>query len=292
MSSKSNRNRPLAAKAKGMATAMVIPPPPSTPLSESDYAFTITRTAVAQICSSIGFTAAEAPVLGILTDIAIRYLRTIAKSAADSANSACRTQANLVDTIAAVDELSSVSGFPGAWRATDCFLNSGAVKKLDTFTEDSKEIPFAKPLPRKIFSLGSRKGSRNVGSSKIEYLGGDKKHIPKWLPVMPVIVNHEKEIVEKRKRELWGYCGAKTEEPKREKIEEEKKTADSVEKERKGLELPLKRGKVRFKIGGGGASGVCRSGGIGKRVLCENWNFDDENSSKQEEQLDEVIQQQ
>ncbi|TMW98196.1 hypothetical protein EJD97_004387 [Solanum chilense] len=288
MSSKSNRNRPLAAK----ATAMVIPHPPSTPLSESDYAFTITRTAVAQICSSIGFTAAEAPVLGILTDIAIRYLRTIAKSAADSANSACRTQANLVDTIAAVDELSSVSGFPGAWRATDCFLNSGAVKKLDTFTEDSKEIPFAKPLPRKIFSLGSRKGLRNVGSSsKIEYLGGDKKHIPKWLPVMPVIVNHEKEIVEKRKRELWGYCAKTEEEPKREKTEEEKKT-DSVEKERKGLELPLKRGKVRFKIGGGGVSGVCRSGGIGKRVLCENWNFDDENSSKQEEQPDEVIQQQ
>ncbi|KAK6797089.1 hypothetical protein RDI58_004790 [Solanum bulbocastanum] len=283
MSSKSNLNRPLAAK----ATAI---PPPSTPLSESDYAFTITRTAVAQICSSIGFTAAEAPVLGILTDIAIRYLRTIAKSAADSANSACRTQANLVDTIAAVDELSSVSGFPGAWRATGCFLNSGAVKKLDTFTEDSKEIPFAKPLPRKIFSVGSRKGLRNVGSSKIEYIGGEKKHIPTWLPVMPVIENHEKEIVEKRRRELWGYC-AKTEEPEREK-KEEKKT-DSGEKERKGLELPLKRGKVRFKIGGGGGGvlGVCRSGGIGKRVLCENWNFDDENSSKQE-QLDEVTQQQ
>lgn len=184
-------------------------------------------------------------------------------------------------------------GFPGAWRTSGCFLNSGTVKQLAEFTEDSKEIPFVKPLPRKIFSVGSRKGLRNVGRSSNEYIGGERKHVPRWLPVMPVIENQEEEIIEKRRRELWGYCG-KTEETEKEKKEEAK--IDNGEKEeRKGIELSLKRGKVRFKIGGNGGGGVLggvcrRRGGIGKRVLCENWNSDDEKSSKQE-QLDGVAQQ-
>lgn len=169
-----------------------------------------------------------------------------------------------------------MKGFPGAWRASGCFLNSGAVKELVTFRKKSKEIPFAKPLPWKIISVGgSRKGLRNVGSRNNEYIGGEKKkHIPKWLPVMPVIENHEEEIVEKRRRELWGYCG-KTEK------EEEKNDSGREKEERTGIELALKRGggKVRFKIGG--ELGVCRRrGGIGKRVLCENWNFADENKNK------------
>ncbi|KAJ8545219.1 hypothetical protein K7X08_017802 [Anisodus acutangulus] len=235
MRSKSKRNRSPAEL-----------PLPSTASTESDYAFTLTRIAVAQICNSIGLVAAETPALRILSNIATRYLRSIAKSAADSANSAGRTQSNLVDTVAAVDELSSVSGFPGAWRATGSFLNSGAVKELDSFSKYSEEIPFPKSLPRKVFSIGSGKGLTNVGSSN-EYIGGERKHIPKWLPVMPVIEKEER-------KEIWGFCG------KNEEIEREKKGEENDRGERKGIELPLKRvGKVRFKIG------VCRRGdGIGK----------------------------
>ncbi|MCD7448329.1 hypothetical protein HAX54_040773 [Datura stramonium] len=265
MKSKSKRNRPLAAIH-----------PPSTASTESDYAFTLTRIAVAQICNSVGFAAAEAPALEILSDIATRYLRSIAKSAADSANSAGRTQSNLVDTVAAAEELSSVSGFPGAWRATGSFLNSGAVKVLVNFLKYSEEIPFAKPLPRKIFPIGSGKGLTKVGSNN-EYIGGERKqHIPKWLPAMPLI-EKEEERGRKKGKEIWGF-GGENEETEREMAGEENG------KGRKGIELPLKRGKVRFKIGSGGALGrVCsrrRGGGIGKRVLCENWIFDDENQNK------------
>nr|XP_016466177.1 PREDICTED: transcription initiation factor TFIID subunit 8-like [Nicotiana tabacum] len=258
---RSNRNRLSAAI-----------PLPSTASTESDYAFTLTRIAVAQICDSIGFTAAEAPALRTLTDVAARYLRSIAKSAADTANSAGRTQSQLVDTVAAVDELSSVIGFAEAWRATGSLLNSGAVKNLVSFSKYSEEIPFAKPLPRKVFSIGRGKGLRNVDSN--EYIGGEGKHIPKWLPIMPVI-EKEEERGGKRK-EIWGFCG-KNEEMEREMKLEKK----DMEWERKGIELPLKRGKVRFKIGnGGGVVGVYRRGGIGKRVLCESWICQEQNQKK------------
>ncbi|KAK4361428.1 hypothetical protein RND71_020380 [Anisodus tanguticus] len=231
MRSKPKRNhRPLAT------------PPSTTASTESDYAFTLTRIAVAQICNSIGFAAAETPALRILSDIATRYLRSIAKSAANSANSAGRTQSNLVDTVAAVEELSSVIGFPGAWRATGSYLNSGAVKELDSFSKYSEEIPFAKSLPRKVFSIGSGKGLQSKEASNNEYIGGERKHIPKWLPVMPVIEKEER-------KEIWGFLFGESEEIKRENKGEEN---DKEEGERKGrIELlPLKRvGKVRFKIG-------------------------------------------
>ncbi|KAF3638240.1 hypothetical protein FXO37_24492 [Capsicum annuum] len=272
---KSKRNRPPPA---------LPPPPPSTASSESDYAFTLTNTAVAQICSSTGFTAAESPALRILTEIATRYLRSIAKSAAESANSANRTESNLTDTTSSVEALCSVTGFPGASEVTGSFLNSGAVTELAKFTEHSEEIPFAKPLPRKIFSIGSEKSGKvlgNVGSnSNSEYIGGErKKHIPKWLPAMPVIAKEEEKGREKGK-EIWGFCGK----AKEIEIEREQKGEENNDRgERKGIELALKREKVRFKIGSDGGSGgllgggVCRRGGIGKRVLCENWSFDDKN---------------
>lgn len=170
-----------------------------------------------------------------------------------------------------------MNGFPGAWRVTGSLLNSGAVKEVVKFSKYSEEIPFAKPLPRKIFAaIGNGKCLTNVvGSSNNEYYyigGGERKHIPKWLPVMPVI-EKEEQIGVKKAKEIWGFCG---------EIEEkkEKENNDEGEKvERKGIELPMKRGgKVRFKIGGGVlGGGVCRRGGIGKRVLCENWIFDDQN---------------
>lgn len=151
------------------------------------------------------------------------------------------------------------------------------MKVLVSFLKYSEEIPFAKPLPRKIFPIGSGKGWTNVGSKSNEYVVGERKqHIPKWLPVMPVIEEEDEKRGWKKGKEVWGF-GGENEETGREIAQAENG------KGRKGIELPLKRGKVRFKIGSGGVlGGVCsrRGGGIGKRVLCENWIFDDENQNK------------
>ncbi|XP_059288009.1 uncharacterized protein LOC132041194 [Lycium ferocissimum] len=284
--------RPISKRNNRPIAPIPPPPPPSTSSTESSYAVTLTRVAVAQICNSIGFASAETPALRILSDIAARYLRSIAKSAADSANSAGRTQSNIVDTVAGVEELSSVTGFAGAWRVSTggTFLNSGAVKELARFSDYSEEIPFAKSLPRKIFKVDRGKGLRNIGINNNEYIGGERKHIPKWLPVMPVIETEEEK---KKRKDIWGlFCGeieetttttqpvksfvesgedgettttyavksnkvgsgnnrvythvtCKTEERHRELKKEENG------RERKGIELPLKRGgRVRFKIGG------------------------------------------
>ncbi|GFS44888.1 hypothetical protein Acr_00g0092660 [Actinidia rufa] len=223
--------------------------------SPSEFALAVTRIAVAQICQSVGFRAAQCSALEALTDVAARHLRAAAESAAASANSSGRTQSNLYDVVYSLEALASVQGFSGASNVNQTLLASSALTDLAKFVKYTDEIPFAKPILRRSppqKSVASQPNSASiVGFS----------HIPRWLPPIPDMGTKETEEEEEMglgngigiglSGKVDGYClGGK----------------------KMRTELPGKRARVRFKIGRGGGSeevvggevdlrsGVCRGG--------------------------------
>ncbi|KAL3631603.1 hypothetical protein CASFOL_024587 [Castilleja foliolosa] len=238
---------------------------------ESEFAFTLARVAVAQISQSTGFKGAENPALELLTDIATRFLQSIAKLAAASANSGGRTESNLPDILVALEDLASVQGFQGLSSIrSPCLYTSHVIGGLIKFVKYTVEIPFAQPLlPRGIYS---KKGEnfKFYSRSRGYYPLGRCRNVPRWLPAVPAEINGMQKRVEIRKEVKWGCLDeSKDENGKWERVESEN---DSE----KSKAFPGKRRKVRFKIGvagmGGGDSravGNLRGVGIGKRVLCE-----------------------
>lgn len=146
-----------------------------------EFAFALARVAVAQICQSVGYDGAQRPALEALADIATRYLKSIANSSAKSANSSGRTESNLFDVIAAIEELRSVEGFGGSWRVRSrCLWRSAAIKDLIRFFKYTKRIPFAQPLPPK---TSSRRERASIDRDNSGWFGeGRPKHVPRWLP--------------------------------------------------------------------------------------------------------------
>ncbi|XP_073129054.1 transcription initiation factor TFIID subunit 8 [Henckelia pumila] len=209
--------------------------------SESRYSYGLLRVAVAQICQSMGFKGAQHSALQVITDIAARYLKTVAKAAATSANARGRTQSNLPDIILALEDLASVQGFPGASRVDPHSLYaSAAIKDLMNFVKYTDEIPFAQPLPpRTIFSQqGKLSGPSDV---RWQCDGENMRHVPSWLPALPsVAVPEEKE--RKWEEGRWGCLNGG------ERREEGDRGQSVVKREgNKGIEL-LGQGK-RLKVG-------------------------------------------
>ncbi|KAK6115785.1 hypothetical protein DH2020_008054 [Rehmannia glutinosa] len=168
------------------------------PLPESKFSFTLARVAVAQICQSMGFKGAQNPALESLTDVAARYLQAIAKLASASANSDGRTQSNLPDIIVALEDLASVQGFPGSSSTRSVSLySSPVIKNLMKFVNYTDEIPFARPLPPRKKNVQGVKGKflkykGDGDNSRGYYLDGDGwRHVPRWLPAVPVVERKE-----------------------------------------------------------------------------------------------------
>ncbi|XP_019156634.1 PREDICTED: transcription initiation factor TFIID subunit 8 [Ipomoea nil] len=247
---------------------------------QSDYASAVTRVAVAQICGTVGYGAAEASALAVLTDVTGLYLRAIAKSAASSANSRGRTEANLLDVIASLEELNSVQGFEGASIPTSNALSSSLIRELERFVKYTEETPFAKPLPRNTFFRKKVKLPKRGGVD--QYNEGRFRHVPKWLPSVPEIEKEEKGEAK------WGFgTGMKEEKESESDWEWKNNRVEREGKEKKNL--PVKRIRVKFKLlqkkgrNDGieqSTAGVCRGGGIGKRVSCENHGDDGKKENK------------
>lgn len=209
-----------------------------------EFSFTLARVAVAQICQSVGYDGAQKPALEALTDIATRYLKAIAKSSAESANSSGRTESNLFDIIAAIEELRSVQGFAGSWKVRSRSLwRSAAIKDLMKFFKYTDRIPFAQPWPPWMSS--SRRERVPVNSDNSEWYDvGRSKHVPRWLPVAERI-----EAAEERTEEVKWEC-LKREDANWGKIEMKKMKRgcyDEVEQV-----VSSKRRKVRFKLADAG----------------------------------------
>ncbi|KAL0407577.1 UNVERIFIED_CONTAM: Transcription initiation factor TFIID subunit [Sesamum latifolium] len=187
-----------------------------TPISESEFSFTIARVAVAQICQSVGFKGAQNSALEALTDITTRYLEAIAKLGAASSNSNRRTQSNLPDIIVALEDLASVQGFPGSSDIRSHSLwTSAVIKDLMKLVKYRDEIPFAQPLPAKnrFFQGAKRKLLKHRGDNQRWYCnGGSCRHVPSWLPPVPVVEEKDKGAEGKKgevKWECWEERGKK-----------------------------------------------------------------------------------
>nr|GEW41866.1 transcription initiation factor TFIID subunit 8-like [Tanacetum cinerariifolium] len=124
----------------------------SNPINGSDsstFHVSIATAAVAQICHSIGFKSTQTTALQTLTDITVRYLTSLATSAATSAASTGRTECNLYDVIRGMEDVHADVGFNGnsvVTRRLSSLSDSEMLKDMMRFVHWSREVPFAKPL--------------------------------------------------------------------------------------------------------------------------------------------------
>ncbi|KAF1886596.1 hypothetical protein Lal_00045829 [Lupinus albus] len=221
----------------------------------SDFSFTIAKTAVAQICQSVGYKRSEYNALEILTNVATKYLQSIASSAATYANNSNRTDANLFDLINGIHDLCSIQGFSGgSVMHKSNLLSSGALKEIVDFAKTSK-VPFAKQNQYKNVS-GNRNPEADIDSGTLTSASQEPKvqgfHIPRWLPDFPKELfykNCDKVLVKERKcgEKLWEHslddcCG---------NVEGNRDILEINGKEEKEgrMELGKKRSRVKFKIG-------------------------------------------
>ncbi|KAM5587191.1 transcription initiation factor TFIID subunit 8-like [Rosa sericea] len=249
----------------------VIIPTPENP-TPSEFSTAIARTAVAQICHSIGFKVTQLSALETLTRVAINYLVAIAKSSASYAAKANRTDSNLFDFTNAIHDLSSVQGFNGASELhRSCALGSSVLKDLAKFVECTDETPFMWPIPRRE-KMGAEEElvSRNRESDSGRGVG---LHVPRWLPALPE-VGEAKPVKRRNGEELWENVVVENG-----NVDSGNGNGNGNENENRELGVKSKRGRVRFKIGGveeklGGCVGVKMRNGVcrgGKRV-CWNGN--------------------
>lgn len=153
------------------------PPPPPLPTA-------VARIAVAQICHAVGYDAADTSSLRILADVAARYVLAVGRAAASAANARGCTDANLLDVVVALEEVSLPRGFPGAARPGAPLLRSsaGPLKGLMDFVASVDEIPFARPIRR------WREGGPPLDASlTFAQLRQEppSPHVPRWLPSFP-----------------------------------------------------------------------------------------------------------
>ncbi|KAF5800742.1 putative transcription factor Hap3/NF-YB family [Helianthus annuus] len=224
------------------------------------------KIAVAQICKSVGYKAAQTSALETLTAVTVNYLMSLAKSAATFASSTGRTECNLYDVIRALEDLHADIGFTGNsdLKKRLCLLSDSSIlRDMMKFVYLSREIPFAKPLPRRRYTVPAN--SPYFGAESVKW-----KHIPRWLPEFPKVVDGGGTTVAPAASGDETGC--------------EKKFV-TKEFDRKVDKLPEKRKKVSFRIGCGGRrvikmksggdlrSGMCKRG---KRVLCEIYEDTDD----------------
>ncbi|XWS41003.1 hypothetical protein CRYUN_Cryun17cG0043800 [Craigia yunnanensis] len=147
-----------------------------------DFALAIAKVAVAQVCESIGFQSFQHSALETLSDIIVRYIYSLGKTANFNANLAGRVEANVFDVIQGLEELGSGLSFAGASDVDRCVVNSGIVRDIVHFIGDADNIPFTYddvprfPVVKEWKEMGSfwEKGEEPPG-----------EHIPSWLPALP-----------------------------------------------------------------------------------------------------------
>ncbi|GMH09279.1 hypothetical protein Nepgr_011120 [Nepenthes gracilis] len=208
-------------------------------LSQSQFSFTITRVAVAQISHSLGFRSSQSSALEALTRLATLYLQTLSKYAASRAASCGRTRCNILDISAALEDIQSPLGFLGASAFSQNLLRSSLLKQLRQFVNRTRELPFAKPIAcrrRENLAPVSWKSDSSVNAIR----GAE---IPKWLPEFPTVGTEEELKIDSEER-YWER--RRKDECKAADRGKEVETSSNMEKEKV---LPWRRERVKFKVG-------------------------------------------
>lgn len=245
------------------------PPPVS-----SSFIPAISTVAVAQICRSAGYNAAEQAALRSLTAVAVLYLQTLAKSAASIANSKGRTQSNLLDLIRAIEDIAVPLGFAGAPDPTRPLLRSAVLKDLRSFVRRAKEVPFPKPIARR-----ERAREPEVSSAaSFAELGREPPggHVPRWLPCFPANWERREERRARGEgRSRWEEKGGTFESERRGIEEEEEERVD---------EKGVGNGGIRGRNSGTGANGILQQKEEEEEVWVPSFTGGWEKRRKEEEE--------
>ncbi|MQM07500.1 hypothetical protein Taro_040345 [Colocasia esculenta] len=221
------------------------PPPPPLPISGS-LAAAASRIAVAQICQSAGYHAAEPSALRALADVSARYLLALARAAASAANTRGRTDANLLDVALALEQLTLPRGFSGAAEPGGHLLRSsaGPLRGLMDFVASVDEVPFARPLR-------PGRASGTPPEPGLSFLQMRREppfpHVARWLPAFPDAWENgrgrrgERKGVEKGK-ELVGWGG------REELLRAPSHENRMVEKGGERRPVPMERARLRFRL--------------------------------------------
>ncbi|KAI4306374.1 hypothetical protein L6164_029656 [Bauhinia variegata] len=249
-------------KAKPRKKRALVENEPPVAKSPSDFSFTVTKTAVAQICQSVGYKMTQLYALETLTHVVTKYLQAIAKSAVSFSNASNRSESNLFDIINAIHDLYSLQGFPGGSEMHKRkLLSSGAMKGIMKFVKHSKEVPFAKPVPSNNFLQRSNpEPAINSGLSLVCNKESNMQalHIPRWLPDFPnerLYKNCDQVLYKERKcrEKLWENLVYVEDYGGNMKENGEVPQSNGVggkEGKEKRMELARDRERVKFKIGG------------------------------------------
>lgn len=226
--------------------------------TRSAFVATVSRVAVAQICLTVGYDAAEPAALRSLADMAGRFVEALARSGASVAAAQCRTDANLLDLIRALEDLSLPRGFAGASDLTRPLLRSSVLRELMAFVRSVDEIPFPRPIRRESVRAGISPSFAQMGREP------PLRHVPCWLPCFPESWwrsqrvgkgegdgdNRERESWERSRRGEEGGEDGGEREGKREKVRvsaAERAKGITLLGEREGI-LPAVRERVRFRL--------------------------------------------
>ncbi|XP_042496202.1 transcription initiation factor TFIID subunit 8-like [Macadamia integrifolia] len=146
-----------------------------------DFGRAIAKIAVAQILENAGFQSFQQSALEALSDITIRYLRDLGKTAHFYSNLAGRAHCNVFDIIQGLEDLGTSQGFSGASDVNRCLAGSGIVQDITQYVSLAEEIPFARPVPH-FPVIRNRRPSPTFLQIEETPPG---KHIPSWLPAFP-----------------------------------------------------------------------------------------------------------
>ncbi|CAM8973401.1 unnamed protein product [Rhodiola kirilowii] len=146
-----------------------------------EFGRAVAKIAVAQICESEGYQGFQQSALETLSNVAVRYIQNLGKSAKLHASLAGRTGCNVFDIFQSLEDFGAVQGFPGASDIDRCPASSGTVKELIQYVSESEEIPFACDIPQFPIVKG-RKLASSFSQADEEPPGC---HIPSWLPAFP-----------------------------------------------------------------------------------------------------------
>lgn len=147
----------------------------------NDFAFAVTKIAVAQICEHLGFQTFQQSALDTLSDVAVRYIESVGKSACLNANLAGRVEGNAFDIIQGLEESGSGQGFSVASDVDHCLTDSGIVREIIQYVADSDNVPFAYSLSRFPFAKDCKLAPSFLQRGEEP----PDEHIPAWLPAFP-----------------------------------------------------------------------------------------------------------
>ncbi|KAI3747983.1 hypothetical protein L6452_10770 [Arctium lappa] len=146
-----------------------------------EFALSLARIAVAQICESVGLQGFQQSAIDTLSDITCKYIQDIGKTSNFCANLAGRTESNVFDIVHGLEDLGLSQGFIGASDIGRCLSGCGIINDISQYVSVSEEVGFAYSVPP--FPV-----IRERQSIPSFFHAGEMPpmdNIPLWLPCFP-----------------------------------------------------------------------------------------------------------